>query len=83
MRPSTFSASRSRVQGRACSIAQRPAALHRLLEVIQAAMGWENYHLHVFDDGRAQYGTPDPGLGFHDESEARLCDLVTEGGRLG
>jgi hypothetical protein len=37
--------------------------LDRLHQVIQAAMGWENYHLHVFSDGRTRYGVPDPKLG--------------------
>src|SRR5438874_10913613 len=33
------------------------ARLHRLL---QLAMGWENYHLHLFTIGGVQYGVPDP-----------------------
>jgi len=56
--------------------------LDRLHQVIQAAMGWEDYHLHVFSDGRAQYGIPDPELGFRDERKATLRDLIPrEGGR--
>jgi len=50
--------------------------------VIQAVMGWENYHMHVFSDGRAQYGRPDPELEFRDERKATLHDLLPrEGGR--
>jgi len=45
-------------------------------------MGWENYHLHVFSDGRTRYGVPDPELGFRDERKATLRDLIPrEGGR--
>ena len=50
--------------------------LDRLHQVIQAAMGWENYHLHVFSDGRTRYGVPDPELGFRDERRATLRDLI-------
>jgi hypothetical protein len=56
--------------------------LDRLHQVIQAVMGWENYHMHVFSDGRAQYGRPDPELEFRDERKATLRDLLPrEGGR--
>ena len=56
--------------------------LDRLHQVIQAVMGWENYHMHVFSDGRAQYGRPDPELEFRDERTATLRDLLPrEGGR--
>jgi hypothetical protein len=34
--------------------------LHRLHDVIQAAMGWTNSHLHQFVVGRTFYGKPDP-----------------------
>ena len=33
--------------------------LDRLHDVIQAAMGWQDYHLHVFTKGADQYGEPD------------------------
>ena len=33
------------------------ARLHRRL---QLAMGWENYHLHLFTIGGVRYGEPDP-----------------------
>jgi hypothetical protein len=61
-----------------------PAAirLDRLHQVIQATMGWDNYHLHVFSDGRVNYGIPDPELAFRDERKATLHDLIPrEGGR--
>jgi Plasmid pRiA4b ORF-3-like protein len=55
-----------------------PAAirLDRLHQVIQAAMGWENYHLHDFSDGRVRYGPPDLELRLKDEREATLGDLI-------
>src|SRR6266511_457612 len=61
-----------------------PAAirLDRLHQVIQATMGWDNYYLHVFSDGRVNYGIPDPELAFRDERKATLHDLIPrEGGR--
>jgi hypothetical protein len=63
-----------------------PAAitLRGLHRVIQAAMGWQDYHLHVFRIGDAAYG-PDPEneLGFRDEIKARLCDVAQVGTRIG
>jgi pRiA4b ORF-3-like protein len=61
-----------------------PAAirLDRLHEVIQAAMGWQNSHLHAFIDGQTYYGVPDPDLDYQDERKTRLNDLVASGGRL-
>jgi len=59
-----------------------PAAirLDRLHQVIQAAMGWQDYHLHVFSDGRAEYGLPDPDLPFRDERTATLGELLPRAG---
>lgn len=51
--------------------------LSELHLVIQAAMGWENCHMHVFDDGKYQYGLPDPELGHRDESAVRLSQVLT------
>jgi hypothetical protein len=63
-----------------------PAAitLRGLHRVIQAAMGWQDYHLHVFRIGDAAYG-PDPEneLGFRDEIKARLCHVAQVGTRIG
>ncbi|WP_233598702.1 plasmid pRiA4b ORF-3 family protein [Amycolatopsis sp. WAC 01375] len=61
-----------------------PAAipLDRLHVVIQAAMGWENYHLHYFLDGQTYYGEAEPELQYRDEREVRLDDLVKPGDRL-
>jgi hypothetical protein len=63
-----------------------PAAypLSRVHRVIQAAMGWENYHLHAFRIGTTTYG-PDPEgeLGYADETTARLADVARVGTRIG
>ena len=63
-----------------------PAAypLSRVHRVIQAAMGWEDYHLHAFHIGKTTYG-PDPEgeLGYADETKARLGDVARVGTRIG
>jgi hypothetical protein len=61
-----------------------PAAvrLDRLHEIIQAAMGWQNAHLHAFIDGRTYYGVPDAELRYRDERTTRLNDLLKPGDRL-
>lgn len=56
--------------------------LDRLHVVIQAAMGWENYHLHYFLDGETHYGEAEPELQYRDERKVRLDDLVKPGGHL-
>jgi hypothetical protein len=63
-----------------------PAAypLSRVHQVIQAAMGWEDCHLHVFQIGKTSYG-PDPEgeLGYADETKARLADVARVRTRIG
>ncbi|MEC3978731.1 plasmid pRiA4b ORF-3 family protein [Amycolatopsis sp. H20-H5] len=56
--------------------------LDRLHEIIQAAMGWQNAHLHAFIDGQTYYGVPDPELPHHDERKTRLNELVKPGDHL-
>ncbi len=51
-----------------------------LHELIQAAMGWENYHMHQFIIGDERYGIPDPELGLKNESMVRLSQIVPQGG---
>jgi Plasmid pRiA4b ORF-3-like protein len=57
-----------------------PAAypLNRVHAVIQAAMGWEGYHLHAFRVGDVGYAPRDPSdeLGYLDETKFRLADLA-------
>lgn len=71
--------------------ASRPPVWRRLLvpadirldhfhEAIQAAMGWEDYHMHVFSSGDAEYGLPDPELRHRDERKTRLNQLVRRAG---
>jgi len=63
-----------------------PAAysLDRVHAVIQAAMGWDNYHLHAFRVGDVAYAPPDPDdeLDFRDERKFRLTDLATAANRI-
>lgn len=50
--------------------------LDRLHHVIQAAMGWQDYHMHVFTAGDAEYGEPDPELGYADERKTTLGRVI-------
>lgn len=50
--------------------------LDRLHGVIQAAMGWEDYHMHVFEDGARRYGLADRELGHQDECRVTLGQLL-------
>jgi Plasmid pRiA4b ORF-3-like protein len=51
--------------------------LSRVHRVIQAAMGWENCHMHAFQIGKTSYGPDtDGGLGYSDETKARLADVA-------
>lgn len=62
-----------------------PAAirLDRLHDVIQAAMGWQDCHMHAFADGSCEYGLADPELGHRDERKATLDRLLErEGERI-
>jgi hypothetical protein len=52
-----------------------------LHHVVQAAMGWQDSHLHLFEVGTQRYGMPvpdddDDDLELHDERRVRLDDLV-------
>jgi hypothetical protein len=52
--------------------------LDRVHSVIQATMGWQNYHLHAFRIGDQSYAAPDPDdeMGYLDETKFRFGDLV-------
>jgi hypothetical protein len=63
-----------------------PAAypLSRVHRVVQAAMGWEDCHMHAFQIGKTTYG-PDPEgeIGDADETKARLADVARVRTRIG
>ncbi|MDQ3871539.1 MAG: plasmid pRiA4b ORF-3 family protein, partial [Chloroflexota bacterium] len=54
--------------------------LDRLHAVIQAAMGWQDCHMHVFANGSAEFGLPDTELGHRDERRTMLTELLTRPG---
>jgi pRiA4b ORF-3-like protein len=58
--------------------------LDRVHTMIQAAMGWQNYHLHAFRLGDESYAAADPDdeLGYLDESKFRLGDLLARADRI-
>jgi len=56
--------------------------LDQLHDILQAALGWENYHMHVFSFGEEQFGIPDPELGFSDERQVTLGELTDLGARF-
>ena len=59
------------------------SALDQLHQVIQAAFGWWDYHLHEFEIDGCRYGVPDPDNDWGepplDERGERLVDLAEEG----
>ncbi len=54
--------------------------LDRFHQMIQATMGWEDYHMHVFTNGSAEYGLPDPELDHRDERRTLLNHLLKRPG---
>ena len=66
------------------------STLDQVHEVVQAAFGWWNYHLHEFEVGDARYGVPDPdynpeydwGPPTLDERQVRLESVAGEGSKL-
>jgi hypothetical protein len=54
--------------------------LDRFHEVIQASMGWLDYHMHVFSADSGEYGIADSELGHRDESKVTLDRLLSEPG---
>jgi hypothetical protein len=50
--------------------------LDHLHDIIIAAFGWENYHMHVFTSGAEEFGEPDPELAFNDERRVTLGELI-------
>jgi hypothetical protein len=58
----------------------REICLDQFHEVVQVAMGWSNYHMHVFSTDSCEYGVADSELGFLDERRMTLCHLLSEPG---
>lgn len=58
--------------------------LDQLHEIIQAALGWQHCHLHVFSFGEEEFGDPDldRDIDFNDESQVTLDELTDIGARL-
>ncbi len=58
--------------------------LEQLHEILQAALGWENYHLHAFSFGEEEFGPRDPDLAldFADERKVTLGELTDIGARF-
>ncbi|MEU6714416.1 plasmid pRiA4b ORF-3 family protein [Nonomuraea sp. NPDC046802] len=60
--------------------------LSRLHRILAVAMGWDDYHLHVFTVGGRRYGQPSPEWddGLLDETTVTLADVVGgAGARIG
>jgi hypothetical protein len=51
------------------------ASLKMLHDVIQAAMGWQDYHLWEFEAGERHYGLPDPDWPDDDLAAAKNIKL--------
>jgi hypothetical protein len=58
--------------------------LDQLHEILQAALGWENYHLHAFSIGEEEFGPRDPDLALDlaDERKVTLGELTDIGARF-
>lgn len=58
--------------------------LDQLHEILQAALGWENYHLHAYSFGEEEFGPRDVDLGldFSDERRVTLGELTDIGVRF-
>jgi hypothetical protein len=54
--------------------------LQQLHEYIQAAFGWHNSHMWVFETPLGDYGTANPELGHRSAAAGRLDDVAVRGG---
>lgn len=54
--------------------------LDRLHQVLAAAMGWQDCHLHVFERGSDRYGFPDRDLEIRDDRGLTLGELLAHPG---
>ena len=48
--------------------------------VIQQAMGWDDYHMHLFSVGGQEYGSPDPELGHGSDRNVLLSQVLKRRG---
>ncbi len=57
--------------------------LDRLHLTLQAAMGWTNSHLYMFEADRATWGIPDPNFGGEDlpANKTTLREVIEDTGR--
>ncbi len=55
---------------------QADTRLDHLHDIIVAAFGWQDYHMHVFTSGPEEFGVPDPELGHSDERRVSLGQLI-------
>jgi hypothetical protein len=57
--------------------------LDRLHLALQAAMGWTNSHLYMFEADRATWGVPDPGFGGEDlpANKTTLGQVIEDTGK--
>jgi hypothetical protein len=51
-------------------------SLDLLHEILVAAFGWQGYLMHCFSSGREEIGLPDPELGFIDERDVNVGELI-------
>jgi hypothetical protein len=51
-----------------------------LHEVIQVAMGWDDYHMHLFSVNGQDYGSPDPELGHASDRNVLLSQVLSDPG---
>lgn len=51
--------------------------LDHLHEMIVAAFGWDDSHMHLFTSGPDEFGLPDPELGHTDERRVSLGQLIS------
>ncbi|MFF3517989.1 plasmid pRiA4b ORF-3 family protein [Streptomyces sp. NPDC002573] len=54
--------------------------LRELHDVIQAAFGWEGYHMWAFESGRDRYGVADRDLGIRSAASKRLGQVAPHTG---
>jgi hypothetical protein len=59
----------------------KDCTLSRLNAIIQTSMGWDGYHLHVFQVGGEEYGEPDPDgmMEYESSRRVKLSQLMAQG----